>query len=452
MNRHLNKKSVVYSVGVLIWQISSGRRPFYAENVEYDISLVLAIQGGAREKIIEGTPIKYSDLYTECWKHEPNERPNIKDIVLILKSLTFPDQYHVVNNYNDIIEERENTSLLQKSLDINDDLILDDILNNISNYENSSILQDQSSIKSSIVDLIQTQSRNSFDSTFKNNINHMIVDELIAVIIKKHDAGHTFDQIQELINQKILQLNQITNNLVNWLTENQDKPKYIWFFGLFYYYDIGIEENNSIKVFELFLKAADDNYSIAQVYLAKCYNDGYGTEQNKDLAFKWYQKAAENESIIGQFYLGYCYEFNISTENNNNKFIEWYQKAANNGNTTAKLYLANCYRLGKGIEKEESKALKYYTILSEKEITDAQIQLGNCFYYGVGINIIDKFQACYWYEKAASNGNIIAKHILEQNYNKKSIKKNKNIEIKIHKTIYFERLRQIGMNNYNGEK
>ncbi|CAG8654191.1 9818_t:CDS:2, partial [Rhizophagus irregularis] len=134
-------------------------------------------------------------------------------------SLTFPDQYHVVNNYNDIIEERENTSLLQKSLDINDDLILDDILNNISNYENSSILQDQSSIKSSIVDLlIQTQSRNSFDSTFKNNINHMIVDELIAVIIKKHDAGHTFDQIQELINQKILQLNQITNNLTkaNW--------------------------------------------------------------------------------------------------------------------------------------------------------------------------------------------------------------------------------------------
>ncbi|POG63000.1 hypothetical protein GLOIN_2v1485008 [Rhizophagus irregularis DAOM 181602=DAOM 197198] len=95
-NYKLNKKSDVYSVGVLIWQISSGRRPFYAENVEYDISLVLAIQGGAREKIIEGTPIKYSDLYTECWKHEPNERPNIKDVVLILKSLTFPDQYHLL--------------------------------------------------------------------------------------------------------------------------------------------------------------------------------------------------------------------------------------------------------------------------------------------------------------------------------------------------------------------
>jgi hypothetical protein len=63
-NYKLSKKSDVYSVGVLMWQISSGRRPFYTEDVEYDINLVLAIQGGKREKIIEGTPIKYSDLYT----------------------------------------------------------------------------------------------------------------------------------------------------------------------------------------------------------------------------------------------------------------------------------------------------------------------------------------------------------------------------------------------------
>src|SRR5205823_7989329 len=135
----------------------------------------------------------------------------------------------------------------------------------------------------------------------------------------------------------------------------------------------------------------------------------------------------------GQFYLGYCYEFKIGTENNENKFIELYQKAANNGNMTAKLYLANCYRLGKGIEKDEFEAFKYYKILAEKEIADAQHQLGNCFYYGIGTKL-DKAQAFCWYEKATSNGNIIAKYILEQSYNKKiNAKKNKSIEIKIHK-------------------
>jgi len=60
-NYKLNKKSDVYSIGVLMWQISSGYRPFYAEN--YDIALTLNIIDGKREEIINGTPIKYSNLF-----------------------------------------------------------------------------------------------------------------------------------------------------------------------------------------------------------------------------------------------------------------------------------------------------------------------------------------------------------------------------------------------------
>ena len=63
-NYKLNKKSDVYSIGVLMWQISSGRRPFYIEGIEYDISLALSIKEGEREKMIDGTPIEYYNLYT----------------------------------------------------------------------------------------------------------------------------------------------------------------------------------------------------------------------------------------------------------------------------------------------------------------------------------------------------------------------------------------------------
>ena len=63
-NYKLNKKSDVYSVGVIMWQISSGRRPFYPEGTKYDLSLALAIHGGEREKIIDGTPTEYGHLYT----------------------------------------------------------------------------------------------------------------------------------------------------------------------------------------------------------------------------------------------------------------------------------------------------------------------------------------------------------------------------------------------------
>ena len=60
----INPKSDVYSIGVLLWQLSSGRRPFYAENGQYyDASLAMEIKNGKREVIIEDTPVKYSNLY-----------------------------------------------------------------------------------------------------------------------------------------------------------------------------------------------------------------------------------------------------------------------------------------------------------------------------------------------------------------------------------------------------
>ncbi|GBB85704.1 hypothetical protein RclHR1_12190008 [Rhizophagus clarus] len=61
-NYKLDEKSDVYSVGVLMWQISSGNQPF--SDKCYDASLILSIVNGKREKIIDNTPIEYSNIYT----------------------------------------------------------------------------------------------------------------------------------------------------------------------------------------------------------------------------------------------------------------------------------------------------------------------------------------------------------------------------------------------------
>jgi hypothetical protein len=45
----------VYSIGVLLWVISSGLEPLYSS---------MKIQSGLRGKIIDGTPFEYSNLYT----------------------------------------------------------------------------------------------------------------------------------------------------------------------------------------------------------------------------------------------------------------------------------------------------------------------------------------------------------------------------------------------------
>ncbi|PKY62539.1 kinase-like protein, partial [Rhizophagus irregularis] len=218
-NYKLNKKSDVYSIGVLLWQISSGYRPF--REVDYGLSLMLSILTGKREKIIDETPIKYSKLYTACWNYEPNKRPNMQEVVLILKEIISLEI--VIYNLNKdkkisfSSENYETNSESSKvSLDINNDLNINNslVFNTMSNpsYITSTNInvcdvcdsrissQDSSSIAS-----VQT-SLSSINLV--ESIYGAIVDKLIIYIIKKHDRGITFDQVQQLIDKKILQLNQ----------------------------------------------------------------------------------------------------------------------------------------------------------------------------------------------------------------------------------------------------
>jgi serine/threonine protein kinase len=57
----LNKKSDVYSIGVLLWEISSGQPPFKGIS---SYSLIVQISQGLRETPIPNTPTAYINLYT----------------------------------------------------------------------------------------------------------------------------------------------------------------------------------------------------------------------------------------------------------------------------------------------------------------------------------------------------------------------------------------------------
>ncbi|UZO06312.1 uncharacterized protein OCT59_026641 [Rhizophagus irregularis] len=336
----LNKKSDVYGIGVLMWQISSGRRPFF--NYNYDVSLILSIANGKREEIIDNTPKEYSNLYTECWLYEPDERPNIQNVVSILYKLIFPKQDDIV--IDTVNKEKENNQLIESigTMDLNNELMSNTGLN------------------------LMDAEKNLSNTTIQTNSSIFF--------------------IWQFINQQVLELNQSLDDLIKWLS-NQVNPQYVYLLGLLYY--------------ELFLKASENNYSFAQVYLGKCYYDGgYGIECNHNLAFNWFQKSAESGNIITQFYLGNCYEFGIGIAQNTIKSVYWYQKAANNENTSAKFNLANCYQFGKGVDKNGKKAFELIKDLAEKGDVDVQCQLG--YYYSKGIGTeINKSKAFELYKAAA---------------------------------------------------
>ena len=75
--------SDIYSLGVVMAELSSGKPPFY--NKKHNLNLALAICNGLRPEFGKGTPDFYKKLAYKCMDANSNERPTaneLKDIFL----------------------------------------------------------------------------------------------------------------------------------------------------------------------------------------------------------------------------------------------------------------------------------------------------------------------------------------------------------------------------------
>ncbi|RHZ46355.1 hypothetical protein Glove_624g49 [Diversispora epigaea] len=79
------KASDIYSFGMLLWELSSGEIPY---KKQYSCqSKMIHILKGNRETPVVGTPRDYINIYQECWKQEPNQRPNIDKVMQVLDNI-----------------------------------------------------------------------------------------------------------------------------------------------------------------------------------------------------------------------------------------------------------------------------------------------------------------------------------------------------------------------------
>ncbi|GES79914.1 kinase-like domain-containing protein [Rhizophagus clarus] len=104
VGRGYTKESDIYSVAMLMWEISSGQPPFI--NYEYDYYLAMKIVTGTRPKIVPGTPLKYQELIKRCWDANPKNRPDIN--TLWSEMMKINKSYH--QNY--INDDHSNNSQL----------------------------------------------------------------------------------------------------------------------------------------------------------------------------------------------------------------------------------------------------------------------------------------------------------------------------------------------------
>ncbi|PKC61876.1 kinase-like protein [Rhizophagus irregularis] len=120
-NYKKDKKSDIYSLGVLLWEISSGRPPF---SQDYALAVQI-ICLNLREKPIESTPPGYQQLYEKCWNGEPKSRPDTVEAYTILSQLSTED-------FSYLLSPQPNET--NPSVDDNNDLhISSDLIRKIKN-------------------------------------------------------------------------------------------------------------------------------------------------------------------------------------------------------------------------------------------------------------------------------------------------------------------------------
>ncbi|POG73006.1 kinase-like domain-containing protein [Rhizophagus irregularis DAOM 181602=DAOM 197198] len=80
-------KSDIYSIAMLMWEISSQQPPFI--NHEHDYNLAMNIINGIRPRIVPGIPVEYKNLMEECWDADPSKRPDTTTLIIRIREMNF---------------------------------------------------------------------------------------------------------------------------------------------------------------------------------------------------------------------------------------------------------------------------------------------------------------------------------------------------------------------------
>ncbi|KAI9202895.1 uncharacterized protein BJ171DRAFT_444085 [Polychytrium aggregatum] len=216
-------------------------------------------------------------------------------------------------------------------------------------------------------------------------------------------------------------------------------------------YDEPEENTKHQQIFQHLEKATYANHTMAHFYLARCYRDGLGVNENHTKAVELYRSLAYRGIPQAQIALGRCYENGDGVDQSYNRAIEWYSMAAdqgsedgrlhivflrgwlsfvghnieqsdvdsfnrwqeavsifeqlaNEGHSDSQFWIAECYCRGKGVSEDNEKAFEWFIKSADQGNSYGQYWVGLCYFCGYRVTK-DHTKAVEWYRKSAEQGN-----------------------------------------------
>ncbi|RHZ66078.1 hypothetical protein Glove_309g49 [Diversispora epigaea] len=463
-----NKSSDIFSLGIILWEISSGTPPFEMSKVD----LLNNILKGKREMVIPGTPPKYKEIYTDCWKHNGNSRPDISQVVKNLSEIVIPDasienetpqsrphnvadeiisfkleKLNIQNEqkvYSDppFVDKSEKVEVFIKKLfEFFIDMIMKQFADSQPIMMENYIKEHKKNPVEVLYEMISHPSHSWFTSMigffYLNGIG-TVTDNQMAFkffnkaanemldasssnspsLMKLYNANKGFGAISLAdmhlagigIEKDMKKAYQVYSKLSN-------EGSFIALIELAdcYRYGFGVEkyEEKEEKAFKLYLKSAEKGLPCAQNRVGWCYIDGIGTPKDAAKGFQWYMKSALSGNISAARKVGCCYNDGIGVDKNYQKAFKWFSKSAEKGDFKAQYNLGNYYKNGYGVNKNQVKAFEWYKKSAECNYIYGQYESGKCFYEGCGTKK-DIVNAIHWLNKAKENGNTKANELLKE--------------------------------------
>ncbi|UZO03368.1 uncharacterized protein OCT59_023775 [Rhizophagus irregularis] len=304
------------------------------------------------------------------------------------------DLSQVIQNFNIMMNTDDiETSISSNNISENNfNMIMNDIINLSDEYDDNEIKKQKISIYLNSHDITLHEINNLSNQDDSNSIVLLGIISYLGINtnVDKKKAFELFQKAAELGNSSGI-YNVGYCYMKGYGTKTDGKKAFESYqkianlgnaFGmnnLGYCYENGIGTDiDKQKVFGIYQKAADlgNLFGINNLGLVMRMENGIGNMKN---AFELYQKAADLGNSFGINNLGRCYENGIGTDIDKEKALELYRKAADLGNLLGVNNVGRCYKNGIGTDVDMKKAIESYLKAADSKYALGLLLLLLCY-------------------------------------------------------------------------